>query len=605
MKRSHRLSCFSIAVICLAPPHSSFAQQPGGVPDFDAPVRIEANGKPIDVTTGHAAPYVYDFDGDGTRDLLVGEFGSGTFKGEVHMELSHSWAEGRLRIYRNHGTAKAPVFRDFEYFKGGGKIATVPITCCVSFVPQFVDYDNDGTDDVLSASYPGDMYWWKGTGDGTYGKATRLMREDGKVLIPFKHMAERHWKKWGKTSDVHSTTAELHDMDADGDLDLWIGSRLSGAYTIENVGTRKAPKWSTDCKPVNDSAGKQIGGWSTGGSNLHWADWDGDGTSDLIYGGEDGCVRYCHNSGEENKPVLDPPVEFIPEMDKEYQFSKRTSPSRNESRCKVHVVDWDGDGLNDLLVGDFGSTYKRVQTLTPEQIKEKKAVKAHISSLQKTIGKEAMPLWNPEGELTEAQKKRLAEIDAQFSESYAELRKYDEFKSSSHGWVWLYRQVHKREIDLTKEVLAAEPATQTEEVTIRTLTSHTSVAPGQEFQVAVSFQIANGWHISGNEKGDSYLPTTIKWKLPKGASVKDVQWPKPLPLKQGDFVIPTYEGTITALATIVAPKEAKPKKHLKLAAEVSWQVCTETLCKPGHAKIKTRVAVGPSTVRESTAVDAQ
>ena len=152
---------------------------------------------------------------------------------------------------------------------------------------------------------------------------------------------------------------------------------------------------------------------------------------------------------------------------------------------------------------------------------------------------------------------------------------------------------------------AAEPATQTEEVTIRTLTSHTSVAPGQEFQVAVSFQIANGWHISGNEKGDSYLPTTIKWKLPKGASVKDVQWPKPLPLKQGDFVIPTYEGTITALATIVAPKEAKPKKHLKLAAEVSWQVCTETLCKPGHAKIKTRVAVGPSTARESTAVDAQ
>jgi hypothetical protein len=292
-------------------------------------------------------------------------------------------------------------------------------------------------------------------------------------------------------------------------------------------------------------------------------------------------------------------------MDREYQFSKRTTPSRNESRCKVHVVDWDGDGLNDLLVGDFGSTYKRVQTLTPEQIKEKKAVKAHISSLQKTIGKEAMPLWNPEGELTEAQKKRLAEIDAEFSESYAELRKYDEFKSSSHGWVWFYRQVIKREVDLTKEVVAVKPTTQTEEVTIRTLTSHTSIAPGQEFQVAVSFQIANGWHISGSEEGESYLPTTIKWKLPKGASVKDVQWPKTLPLKQGGLVIPTYEGTITALATIVAPKDAKPKKNLKLTAEVRWQVCTETLCKPGHAKIKTRVAVGTSTARESTAVDTQ
>ncbi len=44
---------------------------------FADPIRIEANGKPIDVTSGHAATLVYDFDGDGIRDLLAGEFGSG------------------------------------------------------------------------------------------------------------------------------------------------------------------------------------------------------------------------------------------------------------------------------------------------------------------------------------------------------------------------------------------------------------------------------------------------------------------------------------------------------------------------------------------------
>ncbi|MDE0961344.1 MAG: hypothetical protein OSB09_11260, partial [Planctomycetota bacterium] len=31
---------------------------------FAPPVRLEANGKPIDVTIGHAAPYIIDFDGD-------------------------------------------------------------------------------------------------------------------------------------------------------------------------------------------------------------------------------------------------------------------------------------------------------------------------------------------------------------------------------------------------------------------------------------------------------------------------------------------------------------------------------------------------------------
>ena len=173
-------------------------------------------------------------------------------------------------------------------------------------------------------------------------------------------------------------------------------------------------------------------------------------------------------------------------------------------------MDLDGTGLTYLLEVDFCSTYKRIRTLTPDQTKEKKALQARLLSFNKTIVKEAMPLWNPEGELTEAQKKRLAEIDGIFDQCYAEIRKYDEFKSSSHGWVWLYRQVIKREIDLTEEVLASEPATHTEEVTIRTLTSHTSVAPAQEFQVAVRFPIANDWHISWNDKCEASLTTTTK-----------------------------------------------------------------------------------------------
>lgn len=99
------------------------------------PVRIFAGGEAIDVTTGHAAPYVLDFDGDGVRDLLVGEFGDGEFPvAELPDALSDGWkkdgtfANGRLRIYRNHGTNTEPRFEDFEYLQAGGGIATVPIT---------------------------------------------------------------------------------------------------------------------------------------------------------------------------------------------------------------------------------------------------------------------------------------------------------------------------------------------------------------------------------------------------------------------------------------------------------------------------------------------
>ena len=48
------------------------------------PRLVRAEGEPIDVDTGHAAPLMRDWDGDGTLDLLVGQFGS-----------------GRLRIYPN------------------------------------------------------------------------------------------------------------------------------------------------------------------------------------------------------------------------------------------------------------------------------------------------------------------------------------------------------------------------------------------------------------------------------------------------------------------------------------------------------------------------
>ena len=68
------------------------------------PVRIEAGGKPIDTEVGHAAPFVCDFDGDGQRDLLVGQFGNGI-----------------LRIFRNEGTNREPRLAAGVEFRAGEK----------------------------------------------------------------------------------------------------------------------------------------------------------------------------------------------------------------------------------------------------------------------------------------------------------------------------------------------------------------------------------------------------------------------------------------------------------------------------------------------------
>ena len=82
----------------------------GQVDELEKPFRLLADGKPLDVEgTGYAAPFVGDFDGDGKRDLLVGQFSS-----------------GKLRIYTNKGTQEKPEFSDFAWFQDDAETGRVP-----------------------------------------------------------------------------------------------------------------------------------------------------------------------------------------------------------------------------------------------------------------------------------------------------------------------------------------------------------------------------------------------------------------------------------------------------------------------------------------------
>jgi hypothetical protein len=78
-----------------------------GAQQFAPPVRLEGGGQPVRVESpGYAAPCWADMDGDGKKDLLVGQFRG-----------------GKIMIYKNLGKGK---FAAGTWLQAGGKVAEVP-----------------------------------------------------------------------------------------------------------------------------------------------------------------------------------------------------------------------------------------------------------------------------------------------------------------------------------------------------------------------------------------------------------------------------------------------------------------------------------------------
>jgi hypothetical protein len=79
----------------------------GGPVEFHPPVRLKADGVPVRVEEpGWACPCWHDMDGDGEKDLLVGQFNG-----------------GKIRVYRNLGDGK---FAAGDWLKADGAVAEVP-----------------------------------------------------------------------------------------------------------------------------------------------------------------------------------------------------------------------------------------------------------------------------------------------------------------------------------------------------------------------------------------------------------------------------------------------------------------------------------------------
>lgn len=78
-----------------------------GAAEFEEPVRLKGGGEPVRVESpGYAAPCWADVDGDGKKDLLVGQFN-----------------QGKIKVYKNPGDGQLAAG---SWLEAGGTVAEVP-----------------------------------------------------------------------------------------------------------------------------------------------------------------------------------------------------------------------------------------------------------------------------------------------------------------------------------------------------------------------------------------------------------------------------------------------------------------------------------------------
>jgi thiol:disulfide interchange protein len=119
-----------------------------------------------------------------------------------------------------------------------------------------------------------------------------------------------------------------------------------------------------------------------------------------------------------------------------------------------------------------------------------------------------------------------------------------------------------------------------------TLLADTSaIIPGKPFTAGLLLRMAPGWHTYWKFSGDAGLPTEIKWKLPAGWKVGEIQWPIPLKTNDpGDIQTYGYQDEVLLMQEITPPAKIDIVP-VKLSAEANWLVC-EKICIPGGVNLE-------------------
>jgi hypothetical protein len=324
----------------------------------EAPVWAEPVRLPFDLR-GSPAPNPVDWFGTGKFDLIGGDF------------------VDTVTLFRNIGSRQEPRLDAGRKLTVDGRELRMEL-CMIQ--PRVVQWDADGRPSLLI-----------GEEDGTVSLLENLAPKgtEPRLAAPRRLQQVDPLLKSGALS-----RPVAFDWNGDGKLDLIAGNSAGYIEYFENTGTRASPAFTArgnlqaGGKTIRVIAGPNgsVQGpieekW--GYSNPSVADWDLDGRPDILVNDIWGAVVWYRNTGTRTAPVLEAarPVdvewEGAPPKPEWVWWTPKGKQLVTQWRTTPKVVDWDGDGLPDLVMLDYRgylTLYRRARRdgklalLPPERI---------------------------------------------------------------------------------------------------------------------------------------------------------------------------------------------------------------------------------------------
>jgi hypothetical protein len=273
---------------------------PHAASDFSQLSRMTSDAEgPLPFSLPH--PFVVDFNLDGHKDVVVGN------------------ADGTVRLMLNRGSDDDPLFSDPRSLEAEDG----PIDVGTKAAPFLLDYDNNGSFDLLVGSGEGYLYCYSNRGDNavpSFSAPSLITGLDGSPL------------------NVESDCAPwVSDWNGDRRKDLLLGSGNGTCLLAINVGSDSAPVFDP-VRPLH-AGGRPIEAGSP--TTPCVIDWNADGHPDVLMGAGDGSIHVYFAAEGGNEP----------ELSEGSPIQANGQPLVLEGALAPFPVDWNGDGEHELVLG--------------------------------------------------------------------------------------------------------------------------------------------------------------------------------------------------------------------------------------------------------------